>query len=95
MLVLSRREGDSILIPELNIRISILKTSGSRVQIGIQAPRDVGIQRGELKTAKSTESLRLPLDVVVATAPTDSLAKNEPDSMSVRSADEGYAVLSA
>jgi carbon storage regulator len=102
MLVLSRREGESILIPELNIQISILKSSGSRVQIGIQAPRDVVIRRGELemhqgelKTAISAELLNLPLDAVVAPVPADSLAKNEPDLMSVRSAAEGYAVLSA
>ena len=47
MLVLSRKKNESIFISE-NIRIEILKVSGNTVRIGIQAPRDVKVLRGEL-----------------------------------------------
>ena len=44
MLVLTRRSGESILIGE-EIRIRVLRASGSRVRIGIEAPPDVRIIR--------------------------------------------------
>lgn len=47
MLVLSRKKNESIFISE-NVRIEILKVSGNTVRIGIQAPRDVKVLRGEL-----------------------------------------------
>ncbi|QEG20711.1 carbon storage regulator [Mariniblastus fucicola] len=47
MLVLSRKKNESIVIGE-NVRIEILKVSGNTVRIGIQAPRDVKVLRGEL-----------------------------------------------
>jgi len=47
MLVLSRKKNESIFISE-NVRIEILKVSGNTVRLGIQAPRDVKVLRGEL-----------------------------------------------
>ena len=47
MLVLSRKKNESIVISD-NVRIEILKVSGNTVRIGVQAPRDVKILRGEL-----------------------------------------------
>lgn len=47
MLVLSRKKDDSIVIGE-NIRLEILKVSGNTVRIGIQAPREIEVLRGEL-----------------------------------------------
>ena len=47
MLVLSRKKNDSIVIGD-NVRIEVLKVSGNTVRIGIQAPRDVKVLRGEL-----------------------------------------------
>ena len=46
MLILTRRMGQSIVIGE-TIRITVLKTRGNHVQLGIQAPADVIIKRGE------------------------------------------------
>lgn len=47
MLVLSRKKNESIIIGD-NIKIEVLKVSGNTVRIGIQAPRDVKVLRGEL-----------------------------------------------
>lgn len=49
MLVLSRKEGERIVIGD-NITLVISKVSGNRVTIGIEAPRDVKIVRSELET---------------------------------------------
>ncbi len=48
MLVLSRGLEDKILFPNLNITIEILRVSGNRVRIGIDAPQDVRVLRHEL-----------------------------------------------
>lgn len=50
MLVLSRREGDEILLPELDIVIRVLKVRGKAVSVGIEAPRGIRIVRSELET---------------------------------------------
>lgn len=48
MLVLSRKEGEQLVIDE-NIVITITRLAGHRVAIGIDAPSHVRIQRGELQ----------------------------------------------
>ena len=48
MLVLTRKAGQEIVIGE-NIRLQINKVAGNRVTIGISAPDDVRIVRGELE----------------------------------------------
>lgn len=47
MLVLSRREDQTVVIGD-NIVLTVLRIQGNTVRIGIQAPRDVRIVRGEL-----------------------------------------------
>jgi carbon storage regulator len=49
MLVLSRKVGEELVIGE-NIRVVIHRIAGNRVTIGIEAPTDVRIVRGELRT---------------------------------------------
>lgn len=48
MLVLTRKVGESICIGD-NITIVVTKSAGNRVTLGIEAPRDVRIIRGELE----------------------------------------------
>jgi carbon storage regulator len=48
MLVLSRKEGQQLIIGD-NIVLTINRISGNRVAIGIDAPREVRIVRGELE----------------------------------------------
>lgn len=47
MLVLSRKIEDEIIIDE-NITIRVLRVKGNTVRLGISAPSDVNIMRGEL-----------------------------------------------
>jgi carbon storage regulator len=47
MLVLTRKEGDSITIGQ-NIFIKIVAIEGDRVRLGIEAPKDIRIYRSEL-----------------------------------------------
>ncbi|TWU02272.1 carbon storage regulator [Stieleria varia] len=47
MLVLSRKTGEQLMIGD-DIVVTINRISGNRVAIGIEAPRDVRIVRGEL-----------------------------------------------
>jgi carbon storage regulator CsrA len=50
MLVLSRKEGERIVIGD-NITLVVSKVNGNRVTIGIEAPRDLKVVRGELHDA--------------------------------------------
>lgn len=47
MLVLSRKVGETLVI-DGNVRLTVVRVSGNRVAIGIEAPDDVRILRGEL-----------------------------------------------
>ncbi len=55
MLVLSRKEGDEILMPELDIVVRVLKVRGKAVSIGIEAPRGIRIIRSELESQDFAE----------------------------------------
>ena len=48
MLVLTRKVGERIQIGD-NITVVVTKSSGNRVTLGIEAPKDVRIVRGELE----------------------------------------------
>lgn len=47
MLVLSRKTQQQILIPGLDIAITVLTVRGNRVQIGIDAPPHIHVTRPE------------------------------------------------
>ena len=48
MLVLSRKKQETIVI-DGNIEIEVLQVKGNSVRLGVKAPRDVKVLRGELK----------------------------------------------
>jgi carbon storage regulator len=48
MLVLSRKHGESVCIGP-NITVTVLSVDGSRVKIGVTAPSEIFILRGELR----------------------------------------------
>jgi carbon storage regulator CsrA len=64
MLVLSRRSGDKILFPDLDISVEILQTSSKTVRVGVKAPPEIAVLRHEL--AGATQRTRPP-----ATQPRD------------------------
>lgn len=55
MLVLSRHKNQEIVFPHLGITISVIQISSKRVRVGIEAPPDIAVMRGEL-------ARRLPVD---------------------------------
>jgi len=54
MLVLSRKTSQRILIGE-NIQITVVGVEGGRVRLGIDAPSDVVVLRGELRDRETDE----------------------------------------
>lgn len=50
MLVLTRKTGDTISI-DGGIKIQIVQVKGKQVRVGIDAPKDKKVQRGELLAA--------------------------------------------
>lgn len=48
MLVLSRKAGESIKLPEVDVEIRIVGLKKSKVQLGIEAPESITVNRGEL-----------------------------------------------
>ena len=64
MLVLSRKIGEKLVIGD-NITVVVSRVAGNRVMLGIEAPQDVRIIRGELKAfgaAEPTAAVPAPAD---------------------------------
>ncbi len=55
MLVLSRKAGEKLMIGD-DVVLTINRISGNRVAIGIEAPKNVRIVRGELEKAQVATS---------------------------------------
>lgn len=55
MLVLSRKVGQTIVVGN-DIELVVTRVSGNRVTVGVQAPDDVKILRGELSQKESDEN---------------------------------------
>ncbi len=49
MLVLTRRSGEWIAIGD-DVIVRVLGVKGDQVQIGVEAPREVAVHRGEIRT---------------------------------------------
>jgi carbon storage regulator len=47
MLVLTRRVGEKLIIGE-NVTVTILSVKGNQIRIGIDAPRDITVNREEI-----------------------------------------------
>lgn len=55
MLVLSRRPGQKVVFPGLGISIDVLRSRGSVVRLGIEAPDDVEVLRDEVMTSSAID----------------------------------------
>lgn len=51
MLVLSRKKNETIVFADGEITLTVLEIRGDKVRIGIQASRDISINRGEVQAA--------------------------------------------
>src|SRR5689334_1270819 len=58
MLVLSRRQGQRILFPNLGISVQVLPGKSSPVRLGIEAPADVSILREDLAGPEALQTAR-------------------------------------
>mgnify|MGYP002641846423 CR=1 FL=1 len=47
MLVLTRKAGESIVIGS-DIRVTVLEMQGRQIRLGIEAPSDISVHRGEV-----------------------------------------------
>ncbi|MGB7327888.1 MAG: response regulator [Rubripirellula sp.] len=56
MLVLSRKEDQSVHFPNLGIKVEILCVNGKTVKVGIDAPREIAILRGELSQINDAQA---------------------------------------
>ena len=54
MLVLSRKKGEKIIIGD-NITITVVEIRGDKVRLGIEAPREVPVNRQEVHEAIQRE----------------------------------------
>jgi len=48
VLVLSRKIGERIIVPDCGLSITIVSVKGNTVRVGIEAPADIGVYREEL-----------------------------------------------
>jgi len=55
MLVLARKCGEALVIPEANVVITILEKHGDRIRVGIEASPDLMIHRREVWERIQTE----------------------------------------
>lgn len=65
MLVLTRRENEKIVFPEVGITVELVAINGSRARIGVQAPAEVRILRHEIAEREGVQTqptLTFPLE---------------------------------
>lgn len=55
MLVLTRRENERIVFPEVGITVEVVSVSGSRARLGVDAPAEVRILRHEIAEKEGIE----------------------------------------
>lgn len=60
MLVLSRKIGERIVIPQLGVEILVAAVAGNKVRLGFAAPDEVDIFRAEVWEKVSQEPLASP-----------------------------------
>ena len=60
MLVLSRRKNESVVI-DGGIKVKIIEVRGGMVRLGIEAPREVAVNRSEVLVRIQAESSLTPV----------------------------------
>ncbi len=70
MLVLTRKNGETISVGD-SICIKVISVGNNRVKIGIEAPKEVPVRRGELQPRLAIFEPGDQVDVKPATTPAD------------------------
>lgn len=60
MLVLSRKPGEQLIING-NITITVIAVGAGRIRLGIDAPREIPVLRGELSAKREWEAIPEPV----------------------------------
>lgn len=63
MLVTSRKVGEKIFVGD-DVTITVVSIDRGKVRLGIEAPRDVPVDRGEIRAAKLADARRPLADVI-------------------------------
>ncbi len=56
MLVLSRKVGEKILVPQCQLTVTVLDIASSRVRLGVSAPPQVAVHREEVQNRIATQA---------------------------------------
>lgn len=73
MLVLARRTGEAVVLPDKEVTIEVVAVKGRRVKIGVKAPQHVAIRRsptsaGRTSSLSSEKSMNGTCKIVIAVA---------------------------
>jgi carbon storage regulator len=60
MLVLSRKPGERIMVPECGLVVTVISLEGKVVRLGFSAPEEIGVYREEIWQQLCEESHDLP-----------------------------------
>lgn len=60
MLVLSRKLGETIMIGN-DVKLTVVEVKGNRIKLGIEAPREYQVLRGEIADNQVPAATRVPL----------------------------------
>jgi carbon storage regulator len=67
MLVLTRKCGEKVVLPQQNVTVTVLEVRGDRVRLGIEAPTDIRIHRQEVwQRIQAQEASDKPLEAVAS-----------------------------
>ena len=76
MLVLSRKQKQQIKIGD-DVVVTVLQIKGGSVRIGIEAPREIHVMRGELEELREPVENRVPVAAVKKLEPSPAAQSNE------------------
>lgn len=92
MLVLTRKKQEKIQIGD-NVTITVVRIKGNTVRVGIEAPHDVRVVRGELvvKDAIATQCIEIDAEETTVASSDEEAAEGKADGLDVLPADRGGA----
>jgi len=62
MLVLTRKVGETVVIGKGDLRVTVVSLGPGRVKIGVEAPKSVAVNRGEVYDRMVAEGAMPPLN---------------------------------